>query len=205
MAARYAARGIKRVGNYRSGLEEKNMARLDSMGVKAKYESFSIPYVVPASNHKYTPDALLPNGIIVEFKGLFEAEDRRKHLLIREQFPELDIRIVFSSSRTKLYKGSPTSYGEWAEKHGIKFADKLIPADWLKESKKDCLRRGRRSDLGSGSPNAKLTEEQLEEILKDTRSQQKIAGSYGVSQTLISLIKRGKVWQHVMQQEVSKE
>lgn len=135
--AAYAARGIKRVGNYRSGLEEKNMARLESMGVKAKYESFSIPYVIPASNHKYTPDALLPNGIIVEFKGLFEAEDRKKHLLIREQFQDLDIRIVFSSSRTKLYKGSPTSYGEWAEKHGIKFADKLIPAEWLKEPNKE--------------------------------------------------------------------
>ena len=135
--AGYAARGIKRVGNYRSGLEEKNMARLESMGVKAKYESFSIPYVIPASNHKYTPDALLPNGIIVEFKGLFEAEDRKKHLLIREQFQDLDIRIVFSSSRTKLYKGSNTSYGEWAEKHGIKFADKLIPAEWLKEPNKD--------------------------------------------------------------------
>lgn len=75
----------------------------------------------------------------------------------------------------------------------------------MRDNQQDCLRRGRRSDLGSGSPNAKLTEEQLEEILKDTRSQQKIADSYGVSQTLISLIKRGKVWQHVMQQEVSKE
>lgn len=137
MAAYYAAKGIKRVGAYRSGLEEKNMKMLEAKGVKAKYESFSIPYVVPASSHKYTPDALLPNGVIVEFKGLFDAEDRRKHLLIREQYPELDIRLVFSSSRSKLYKGSPTSYAEWAEKHGIKFADKLIPAEWIKEPKKE--------------------------------------------------------------------
>lgn len=135
--AAYGAKGIKRVGNYRSGLEEKNMARLERMGVKAKYESFSIPYVIPASNHKYTPDALLPNGIIVEFKGLWESDDRKKHLLIRDQFPGLDIRIVFSSSRSKIYKGSPTSYGAWAEKHGIKFADKLIPAEWLKEPSKE--------------------------------------------------------------------
>ncbi|UUB18465.1 endonuclease I [Salmonella phage vB_SalS_PC192] len=135
--AGYGAKGIKKVGIYRSGLEEKNMARLERMGVKAKYESFSIPYVIPASNHKYTPDALLPNGIIVEFKGLWESDDRKKHLLIREQFPQLDIRIVFSSSRSKIYKGSPTSYSEWAEKHGIKFADKLIPAEWLKEPSKE--------------------------------------------------------------------
>lgn len=135
--AGYAAKGIKRVGSYRSGLEAKNMEMLEKRGVKAKYEEWSIPYVVPASSHRYTPDIILPNGIIVETKGLFDAEDRKKHLLIREQMPELDIRLVFSSSRSKLYKGSPTSYAEWAEKHGIKFADKLIPVEWLKESKKE--------------------------------------------------------------------
>lgn len=137
MAARYAARGVKRVGSYRSGLEQKNMEMLESKGIKGQYEMWSIPYVIPASNHKYTPDIILPNGIIIETKGLWDSEDRKKHLLIREQMPELDIRLVFSSSRSKLYKGSPTSYGEWAEKHGILFADRLIPVEWLKEPKKE--------------------------------------------------------------------
>ena len=98
---------------------------------------WKIPYVVPASNHTYRPDFILPNGIIVETKGLWEADDRKKHLLIREQYPELDIRLVFSSSRTKIYKGSPTSYAEFCEKKGILFADKLIPVEWLKEPKRD--------------------------------------------------------------------
>lgn len=137
MAARYAARGVKRAGVYRSGLEEKNMEMLERKGIKAQYEKWSIPYVIPASNHRYTPDIILPNGIIIETKGLWDSEDRKKHLLIREQMPFLDIRLVFSSSRSKLYKGSPTSYGEWAEKHGIRFADKLIPVDWLLEPKKE--------------------------------------------------------------------
>ena len=136
MATRYAARGIKKVGAYRSGLEQKVSDQLEAKNVKFMYEEWSIPYVVPASNHKYTPDYILPNGIIVETKGLWESDDRKKMLLIKEAYPELDIRMVFSSSRTKIYKGSPTSYGEWAEKHGIKFADKLIPAEWLKEPKK---------------------------------------------------------------------
>lgn len=137
MAGAYAARGILKVGAFRSGLEDKVSKQLESKGVKFDYELWKIPYVVPASNHWYTPDFLLPNGIFVETKGLWESDDRKKHLLIREQFPELDIRLVFSSSRTKLYKGSPTSYAEFCEKHGIKFADKLIPAEWLKESKKE--------------------------------------------------------------------
>ncbi len=137
MAGAYAARGIRKVGAFRSGLEDKVSKQLESKGVKFDYELWKIPYVVPASNHRYSPDFLLPNGIFVETKGLWEADDRKKHLLIREQHPELDIRLVFSSSRTKLYKGSPTSYAEFCEKHGIKFADKLIPVEWLKEPKRE--------------------------------------------------------------------
>lgn len=133
----YGAKGIRKVGAYRSGLEDKLAKQLESKGIAVMYEEWSIPYVVPASNHKYTPDIIIPNGIIIEAKGLWESDDRKKHLLIKEQFPELDIRFVFSSSRTKLYKGSPTSYAEFCDKHGIKFADKLIPIDWLKEPKKE--------------------------------------------------------------------
>ena len=136
MANPYAAKGIRKVGAYRSGLEDKVSKQLESKGVKFDYELWSIPYVIPASDHKYTPDFLLPNGIFVEAKGLWDSDDRKKHLLIREQYPDLDIRLVFSSSRSKLYKGSPTSYAEFCEKHGILFADKLIPVDWLKEPKR---------------------------------------------------------------------
>ena len=137
MVCTYAARGIRKVGAFRSGLEDNVSKQLESKGVKFDYELWKIPYVVPASNHWYTPDFLLPNGIFVETKGLWESDDRKKQLLIREQFPELDIRLVFSSSRAKLYKGSPTSYAEFCEKHGILFADKLIPVEWLKEPKKE--------------------------------------------------------------------
>ena len=137
MANPYAAKCIRKVGAYRSGLEDKVSKQLESKGVKFDYELWSIPYVIPASDHKYTPDFLLHNGIFVETKGLWDSDDRKKHLLIREQYPELDIRLVFSSSRSKLYKGSQTSYAEWCEKHNILFADKLIPAEWLKEPKRE--------------------------------------------------------------------
>lgn len=124
------------IGRFRSGLEDKVSAQLEAKGIQYRYEELYIPYVIPASNHKYTPDFVLSNGIIVETKGIFDVEDRKKHLLIKEQYPELDIRIVFSSSRAKLYKGSKTSYAEWCEKNGILFADKLIPVEWLKEKSK---------------------------------------------------------------------
>ncbi|QNL29330.1 endonuclease [Pasteurella phage vB_PmuP_PS07] len=127
----------RRTGVFRSGLESTVSKQLESRGIAYEYEQWQVPYVVPASKHIYTPDFLLPNGIFIETKGLWEADDRKKHLLIREQYPDLDIRLVFSNSNTKIYKGSPTSYAEWCEKHNIKFADKTIPIAWLREGKQE--------------------------------------------------------------------
>jgi len=118
---------------FRSGLEDKVSQQLLDEGVPVKYEEMYIEYIRPQSSHKYTPDFELPNGIIIETKGRFMVADRKKHLLIKEQHPELDIRFVFSSSKAKLSKGSKTTYALWCTKNGFKFADRLIPRAWLKD------------------------------------------------------------------------
>lgn len=125
----------RHTATYRSGLEQKVAAQIEAAGLPVVYEDKAnvIPYTTPATPHKYTPDFKLPNGIIVETKGIFDADDRKKHLLVREQHPHIDIRFVFSNSKSKLYKGSPTTYAAWCEKNGFKYADKLIPAAWLAE------------------------------------------------------------------------
>lgn len=124
------ARGLKE--GYRSGLEEKIASQLEDLGVAVEYEKFKIKYKVN-EDRTYTPDWKLPNGIIVESKGRFTATDRKKHLLVKAQRPDLDIRFVFSNSRAKLNKGSKTTYADWCNKHGFIFADKLIPEEWLLE------------------------------------------------------------------------
>lgn len=129
----YAVKAAGKTTAYRSGLEEKIAAQLEAAGIPVAFEQFKLKYIVPQREASYTPDFVLRNGIIVESKGIFDVDDRKKHLLIQEQHPELDIRFVFSSSRAKLYKGSKTTYAEWCEKNGFQFADKLIPATWLKE------------------------------------------------------------------------
>ena len=116
---------------YRSGLEVKLAGQLQAEGIEVKYETEVISYVVPETTHKYHPDFLLPNGIFVESKGLFTGADRKKHLYIQAQHPEIDIRFVFSNSNQRLSKVSKTTYGDWALKNGFKFADRLIPKDWL--------------------------------------------------------------------------
>lgn len=118
--------------SYRSGLEEKIALQLEKLGVQYEYEKHKITYTVPVSTHRYTPDFLV-NGMFIETKGIFTREDRQKHLYIQEQYPELDIRIVFSNASAKLYKGSKTTYGDWCTKNGILWANKSIPMEWLTE------------------------------------------------------------------------
>lgn len=123
--------------SFRSGLEVRIAQQMVDAGIDYRYESDKIPYVIPASNHVYNPDFILPNGIIVEGKGLFEIADRKKHLLIKAQYPHLDIRFVFSSPTQKLYKGSKTTYAMWCDKNNYKYAKTFIPASWFKEPKKE--------------------------------------------------------------------
>ncbi len=85
----------------------------------------------------YTPDFILNNGIIIETKGRFLTADRRKHLCIKKQHPKLDIRFVFTNSRSKLSKGAKSTYAEWCIKHGFRYYDRIIPEDWLKEKGKN--------------------------------------------------------------------
>jgi hypothetical protein len=115
---------------YRSGLEKKVQEDLKDRGVDYSYESLKIKWVLH-ENKTYTPDFILPNGVIVETKGRFVPDDRKKHLRIKEQHPDLDIRFVFSNSRAKIRKGSKTSYADWCDKHGFVYADKRIPDEWL--------------------------------------------------------------------------
>lgn len=122
--------------SYRSGLEEKLAAQLESKGVPSVFEQYEVKYVKPESLHTYTPDFVLPNGVIIEGKGIFDSDDRKKHELIRKQHPGLDIRFVFTNANAKLYKGSPTSYAAWCLKNGFLYATKVIPLEWMQEPRK---------------------------------------------------------------------
>ena len=118
---------------FRSGLEEKVAEQLDQLGIVYTYEKVKLKYIRPASEHVYTPDFVLANGIIMETKGRFLLADRMKHILVKRHNPELDIRFVFSNSNARISKASKTTYAMWCRKHGYKFADKTIPNEWLHE------------------------------------------------------------------------
>lgn len=114
---------------FRSQLEVKVADLLSNLGVSYDYESTVVPYEI---QFNYTPDFLLPNGVFLETKGYWDADDRRKMLAVKKCNPELDIRMVFQSPFNPISKKSKTTYAEWCEKHDIPWCSfTTIPIDWL--------------------------------------------------------------------------
>jgi hypothetical protein len=118
---------------FRSGLEGVNAAHLKAHGHSVEYETLKLKYTKPARSATYTPDFPLWNAIIIETKGRFVTADRQKHILIKQQYPDLEIRFVFSNPNTRISKTSKTTYAVWCETNGFQYASKLIPKEWLDE------------------------------------------------------------------------
>ncbi len=131
----------------KSKLERINGKILKEARVPFLYEpkEGKISWIRPASKHIYTPDFPFQtrNGkwIIVETKGIWDYDDRCKHAHIKVQYPTLDIRFVFTRSRTPTSKGAKQTYADICEGRGRgifkgltwQYADKRIPEAWLNE------------------------------------------------------------------------
>ena len=73
----------------------------------------------------YLPDFELPNWrgsapLVIEAKGKFTASDRRKHLRVREWWPDLEVRIIFGHD-SWITKKKRARYSDWAEANGFKY------------------------------------------------------------------------------------
>ena len=114
---------------FRSGLEEKVADLLGELGVKYDYESTKVPYVI---QHTYTPDFVLPNGVYLECKGYWDADDRRKIKAVKTLNPDLDLRMVFQAPYNTISKKSKTTYAQYCERLNIPWTSfHNIPLTWL--------------------------------------------------------------------------
>ena len=123
---------------YRSRLEKQMGQFLTQLGVPFAFEPHRIPF---KKEHQYLPDFFLEGyGFYIETKGRFvstdrrkhkEIVDRKKHLLIKEQHPEIDIRFAFQNPNAKLSKKSRTSCGQWCDRHGFKWCGRKVPPSWF--------------------------------------------------------------------------
>ena len=116
---------------FRSNIELLIAQALNKRKIDYEYENTKLVYIPKPKT--YTPDFYLPlQNIYVEVKGYFDKSDRVKMQLIKQQYPDHDIRIVFMNARNKIYKGSKTTYADWCLKHDFKWAEKSIPVEWFK-------------------------------------------------------------------------
>ena len=101
------------------------------------YECVKLKYIVPATKHYYIPDFRLitKSGkvIWIEAKGLFTPKDRKKMLLVKEQYPDYDIRFLFQNPNVKISKTSQTTAAEWCIKNNFKFGNIDTLKKWKEE------------------------------------------------------------------------
>ena len=131
--------------DYRSGLEYKIAKNLDSRGVKFGYEQESFLFIAPLKKNKimcnqcqstdilqqrsYTPDFFI-NDMVIEAKGRWTADGRLIAKAIKDQYPNMDYRMVFERDQA-IRKGSTTKYSDVCKKLDIPYAIKNVPESWL--------------------------------------------------------------------------
>ena len=114
---------------FRSKLEANVAGLLTELNVEYGYESEKVGYVI---SHNYCPDFILSNGIWLETKGYWDSNDRRKIKAVKEQHPDIDLRMVFQNPYNTITKKSKTTYAQYCEKLGIPWTSYTnIPLQWL--------------------------------------------------------------------------
>lgn len=119
----------KKRHKFKSGLEKLFAVKTLELGLGAEYEPDRFQFV---KKSHYTPDWKIAKDTYVETKGYFAPSDRSKLLTFLEQYPHIRVYLLFGNASNRLNRKSSTTYGQWATKHGIKWADisKGIPKEW---------------------------------------------------------------------------
>ena len=128
---------LQPTSKFKSKLEEEFSNFLFSKKINFGYETFTISYLKPSKASRYTPDFKCLS-VLFETKGHFVTADRKKHLLIKQQYPKIDIRFVFSNSKNRIGKKSKTTYAKWCELKGFPYhciatTKQFLPNNWITE------------------------------------------------------------------------
>jgi hypothetical protein len=131
-------RRAKLKGPYKSKFEIEIAEQLTKHNTPIKYEDEVLTYTVPERQGKYHPDFKVNDKTFIEAKGKFVVEDRKKHLLLKEQLGPLGYKfyIVFQNANQRISKKSKTTYAMWCEKNGIEYSHKIIKKEWLENNDK---------------------------------------------------------------------
>ena len=124
----------KRVKFVRSNPEKEICDALYKWKAEYTYEKVKINYEQP---REYTADFVVRKKddtyMFIEVKGHLRPGDTKKYLDMLNSNPSLDFRFIFQNANKKLRKGAKSNYGDWANRNGIKWADKELPKKWMDE------------------------------------------------------------------------
>lgn len=138
--------GKKRKSGYRSGAEESVAETLTTSGIGFGYETIKLEYEKSIRRGKckdcngkkvvklatYTPDFILDNGKIIEYKGRLTTADRSKLIAVQKANPDIRIYLLFGADN-KLAKNNNKRYSQWATEHGFDYAIGTPPRLWLRK------------------------------------------------------------------------
>jgi len=105
---------------------------------KLDYEVTVLPYTIPESSHRYTPDFKVSDTCYIETKGKLDLADRSKMLLVKEQHPGIIFCMVFQRNYS-LGKRLGTCV-QWAHKNGFPafvVTDTVGIAEFIKDHEND--------------------------------------------------------------------
>lgn len=124
--------------------------------IQLEYETTSIPYKIE-KRLVYIPDFIIKipgrKPIYIEAKGYFRPADMMKMRLVKEQNPDLDIRMVFPQDN-KVYRRK-MRYSDWCKRYGFPYhIGTEIPEEWVNEKNGSNRRQPRRSKVQKQSGNA---------------------------------------------------
>lgn len=117
---------------YRSRYEGRFYDQVVAQGMSLAYEKDVLAFVTRPEKRRYIPDWTVAPGWFIETKGKLDPRDRKKLLYVKEQHPTARILIVFQRSEIPIYKGSPTSHGQWATKAGYEWCDIKDSEVWIR-------------------------------------------------------------------------
>ena len=122
---------------YKNKFEYMTAQHIRSKKLNFEYETEKLEYTL---TKKYIPDFIIekPSGnLYIETKGngrSWDASARAKMVAVKEQHPDLDIRILFWSDGefgARRKDGTKQTQSGWAEKNGFQWAIRETPDEWL--------------------------------------------------------------------------
>lgn len=106
---------------YRSMSEVRFATRLKDINIKFDYEKDKLNYQFEPQ--KYVVDFTVDGDLLIEYKGKLDPASRRKMRAVKKCNPNVDLVMIFEKPNNKIYRGSQTTYGDWATNEGFVWFD----------------------------------------------------------------------------------